>query len=285
MKEVIIIIINSSSGRRWLFYVFQTGRSRAPACQVSRLISLHFKFLLTTSLNLRRGRLWFLAPELNWEYRSWLGSLSASIRWMWPVHLRFRSMSISVIGARPLFLYISSLDTLSFHVMYIYMYTGVCIYYTNYSSSTVLYKLYHISKSCPFFPGWSNFGQCAKTSHLLILEWPAFSFEIVCSAHRMCSTQPTCCMIVVSIWKFCIAQNLIFTISTVIHVYSISFIKHCILHCTQFETAREGQISRWLSSSYQAIYVVCNCQLSFAGYADGHLSLCNCQLSLFTSDT
>ena len=99
--------------------VFQTGRSRAPACQVSKLISLHFKFLITTSLNLRRGRPRFLAPELNWEYRSCWGSLSASIRWTWPVHLRFRSMSISVIGARPLLLYISSFDTLPFHVIFI----------------------------------------------------------------------------------------------------------------------------------------------------------------------
>ena len=99
--------------------VLQTGRSRAPACQVLRLTSLHFKFLLTTSLNLRRGRPWFLVPELNWEYRSCLGSLSASIRWTCPVHLRFHSISISVIGARPLLLYISSFDTLSFHVIFI----------------------------------------------------------------------------------------------------------------------------------------------------------------------
>ena len=60
--------------------VFQTGRFRAPACLVSRLKPLHFKFLLTTFLNLRRGRPWFLAPELNWKYRSCLGSLSASIQ-------------------------------------------------------------------------------------------------------------------------------------------------------------------------------------------------------------
>ena len=37
--------------------VFQTGRSRAPACPVSKLTFLHFKFLLTTSLSLRLRQL------------------------------------------------------------------------------------------------------------------------------------------------------------------------------------------------------------------------------------
>ena len=71
------------------------------------LISFHFKFLLTTSLNLRHGSPWFSATEPNWEYRNCLGSLFASV-----VHLRFHSMSISVIGAKPLLLYISSFDTI-----------------------------------------------------------------------------------------------------------------------------------------------------------------------------
>ena len=123
--------------------VLQTGRSRAPACQVSRLTSLHFKFLLTTSLNLRHERPWFLAPELNWEYRSCLGSLSASIRWAWPVYLRFRSISISVIGARPLLLYILSFDTLSFHVIFIVS-LGCRIIYAFSFFTCVLYTV-HVS--------------------------------------------------------------------------------------------------------------------------------------------
>ena len=125
---------------------FQTGRSQAPACQVSWLTSLHFKFLFTTFLILRNGWTRFLAPELNWKYRNCLGSLFASIRWTWPVYLRLCSISISVIGARPLLLYISSFDTLSFNVIFIISFRCRIIYAFNFSTSV----LYTVHVSAPY---------------------------------------------------------------------------------------------------------------------------------------
>ena len=125
---------------------FQTCCSWAPACQVPRLISLHFKFLLTTSLHLRRVRPWFFAPELNWEYRSCLDSLSASMWWMWPVHLRFRSMSKSVFGARPFLLYISSFSTPFFHVIFIISLMCSNIYAFNFFTRV----LYTVHVSAPY---------------------------------------------------------------------------------------------------------------------------------------
>ena len=64
-------------------------------------MSLQFKFLLATYLNLNLGPYWLLVAKQSWKYNSFFVSLLLFILCTWPSKLRFFSKRISAIDESP----------------------------------------------------------------------------------------------------------------------------------------------------------------------------------------